>query len=208
MNKRKLSLTVIAVFCLLLLVVNVSAITGSLGNSRMILNLGVGEIKERYLNVINNNDVSVEISLTFAGDLADNLKLKDAANFTLAAGEEKKVYFTIKADEAGTTETKVNVVFTPADGPGIIMPATIIVVASEEGAAPDEEANPDETDAPNGDTNVDVGGEAPDTGQSAFKLSPLIILLILSTVLVIIFILLLVYAKKVNRKKRARRPSA
>ncbi len=211
--KKRTSVLCLVVFLLVLFsIADVSALTGRLGNSRMILRLNPGETAERYLTVENVNDVSIKINLSSSGDLADNLKIRDN-DLSLAPGETKKAYFTIKSDEEGTTETKINVMYTPPEGSGIGLSATIIVIAS--GESTDSSTDNSGTDEPadvNSGFSFNIGKNQPENADSnsSFKLnfSPLVYLLASSIFLIIIFIILVVYANKVKSKKRARRPSA
>jgi len=105
-------------------------ITGSIGNSRMILRLNTGDQIEKSVRVINVNDVSVEINISVTGDLQQDITLKDES-FILGPGEEKKAYFTIDVKESGTTETSINVQFSPVDGKnGVGLSSTVIVIAN------------------------------------------------------------------------------
>jgi hypothetical protein len=207
MKKRNLTLCLAVSLVVLLIVANASALTGRLGNSRMVLRLETGETAERYLSIENVNDVPIKISLAASGDLADNLEIKDN-DFSLEPGESRKAYFTVKADEEGTTETKINVMYTPPEGSGIGLTANIIVIASGESTGSEDNS---ETDNPDTGFSFNPTGN-PSTGgnDSSFKLnfSPVVWLLISSIALVVIFIALLVYANKMKSKKRARRPSA
>jgi len=123
--------------CFLLLIIvgmisSVSAITGSIGNGRMILRPDVGEEVEKYVRVINTNDVGVEIEVFASGDLAEDIEVVDDS-FYLAPGEEKKAYFIIDVKKGGKTESKINIKFTPTDGGnGVGLSSTVIVIAEGE----------------------------------------------------------------------------
>ena len=124
--------------CLLFLVLIItgsfaSAITGSIGNARMILKPEKNEIVERSILVKNVNNISVDINLTVEGDLAEYVDLFEDY-FRLGPGEEKKAGFTIKATESGTTETNINVLFDPIDNSnGVGLTSTIIVIVEDDG---------------------------------------------------------------------------
>ncbi len=122
-------------FCLMivfLIMINfASAITGSIGNARMILRVTEGDTIEKYILVKNVNDVDVNIEISASGDLEENIKILDD-NFTLEAGNERKAYFTIKVKEKGTTETSINIKFSPIEGKnGVGLSSTVIVIAKE-----------------------------------------------------------------------------
>src|SRR4030042_6658057 len=119
---------IIFIFSLLtafILIENVLAITGSIGNAGMIIQATTGEEIEKYVLVKNVNDVPLDINLSASGELAGSVDIKDR-EFTLNAGEEKKAYFTIKALMPGTTETQINIAFTPEDGHGVGLSSTVI----------------------------------------------------------------------------------
>ena len=130
--RKKINFEVYGILSLLLiifLIANVSAITASIGSARIVLYPTTWESVERSILVKNVNDVPVSINISVSGDLAGNVKLNEN-NFRLEAGDEKKVYFTIKADKEGQTETKINIGFNPDVGKGIGLAATVIVIAA------------------------------------------------------------------------------
>jgi ABC-type maltose transport system permease subunit len=225
MNKSTITLTLTAIL-LFSLIANVSAITGRLGNSRMILNLDEGETIERYILIQNHNDVPLTIDLEPVGELADSVELNEES-FVLQPGDEKKAYFTITADKPGTTETKINVRFTPEEGSGVGLSSTIIVVAPGENQNTDDDdgsffdflsgdnSDDDSDDSSDEDPNVniDIGNNPdlePQTSPSVGMSTPMI-LTISTIILVVVFIALLVYASsrsKTKSKKRSGRPRA
>ncbi|MFH1802981.1 MAG: hypothetical protein ABH864_06060 [archaeon] len=208
MKKRLILSALLASFILISIVANVSAITGRLGNSRMVLNLDVGEEARRYVLVQNVNDVAITIELIASGDLIDSINFEDSS-FILQPGEEKKAYFTIKADKAGTTETKVNVMFKPPQGSGVGLSANIIVVTSGES---DEEDNsgqdtedPEDSETDEGGFSFNPSGNAVQNGEPS-TFSPVTLLAISTAILVIIFIILVIYSGRSSKKKRSGRP--
>lgn len=130
MKKRSILAGAFTLLVLISLVRDVSAITGRIGSSRMTLNLDVGEVARRSIVIENVNGVPLTINLSASGDLKDNLILEEPY-FILNPGESKEAEFTIFANESGTTETKINVYFIPAEGSGVGLSATIIVVARD-----------------------------------------------------------------------------
>ena len=128
-----------------------SAITGSIGSAKMILRAKPGEEIGRSILVRNVNDIPVTVTVTPSGTLEDNINF-NTEEFVLAAGKEKKVSFTIFADEVGTTETKINVLFTPEEGNGIGLSSNIIFVASNADAIDDEDEEEDAEDEEDEDT--------------------------------------------------------
>ncbi|MHA2023685.1 MAG: hypothetical protein ACTSWQ_08505 [Candidatus Thorarchaeota archaeon] len=192
-------------FLILSLIANVSAITGSIGNSRMVLRLETGEEIEKYILVKNKNDETLIIDLSPVGDLAENVEIKEDT-FELQPNEEKKAYFTIYADEEGSTETKIDVRFTPEEGNGVGLTSTIIVLASgESGNVPEE--NTDDTEIPGVTFNPSPSTGTEDSDKK-FEITPTMILIISTLVLIAIFFALVMFAKKANGKKGSRRPHA
>jgi len=123
---------VFAFFVLVLIVFSVSsvfAISAAIGNGRMILRGEVGDSVEKYVNVINQNDFDVVINISVSGDLEKYVSLVDES-FILSAGEERKAYFDIEFAKSGTSETKINVQFTPVgDVGGAGLSSSVVVIA-------------------------------------------------------------------------------
>ena len=127
--KLKWTLCLLIIFIFVSSINLVHAITGSIGNARMVLRANTGDEIEKYILVNNVNNISVNIELTKSGDLQDFIEIKDN-NFTLAPGQDRKAYFMINVGKAGTSESKINVKFSPQDkGNGVGLSSTIIVIA-------------------------------------------------------------------------------
>lgn len=202
--KSKTITSAILVFLILANLISVSAITGSIGNARMILHAEQGDEIDKYILVKNVNDVPLDIELSASGDLADYVDIKDE-KFILAAGEEKQAQFTIKVAKAGTTETRINVKFTPiGGGNGVGLSSTIIIIAEENSFWSDLFGNDDEEEEKQNET--DENGVTVTTGKSISdtdkKMSPavtIILIMTLITAAVLIYLLVLLY-KKVNKQ--------
>lgn len=139
-------LTVFLISCM-----SVSAITGKIGNGRMIISLEKGESIEKSVLVINDNNVSVNISLWAVGNLSSRIKLEQT-NFVLKPGEQRKAEFTLSAgNKAGRDEGKINVQFKPIglNESGVGLASQIILNVYDEGKLPSQ--NNSENDA--GDDN-------------------------------------------------------
>ncbi len=206
---------ILSVFLIVFLISNVSAITGSIGGARMILYPLTGENVERSILVKNVNDVPVSINISVTGDLINNVKLNEN-NFRLEAGEERKVYFTIKADKEGQTETKINIGFNPDAGKGIGLVATVVVVASGNDVSSDDsnDGTADSGSNAGADRNNSTGnsssgrvtfgsrggtiGSDPSNSRDKLNISPMTILMISTGVLIVILIILIIIA---GRKK-------
>lgn len=191
----------------------VSALTGSIGNARMIIRGNVGDSIDKYVLVKNVNNESVDIEIEKEGDLAEYVTLKEN-KFRLGPGEDKKAEFTIKIAKEGTTETRLNIKFAPIDGKnGVGLSSTIIVVAEAgDGSVDfeDEETSDDET-------SDDVGSETDSTspidsitqkffGENSQISSNMMsfkgIAISLTLLLVIVFILLSLISKKRSEKEK------
>jgi len=202
---------ILTALLLALLTVNllssVSALTARIGNSRMILRGELNEVFEKSILVQNVNDVLVTIELTPNGDLADSVKLEEES-FILNPGEEKKAYFTIKAEKGGTTETKISVRFVPEEGNSVGLSSTIIIITDSDVKQNNEEnKNIIENSPENQGVNVIFGrssSQDADNNEDS-NISPAIILSLSTIVLIAIFAALLFYHTKLNAKKRVKK---
>jgi len=166
------------------------AITGSIGNARMILRASVGDEIEKYILVKNVNDVPINIELLASGDLEKYITIKDN-NLTLSPGGEKRAYFTIKVGKNGTTESQINIKFTPSEGNGVGLTSTIIVIASGEGEVKE---------------NGDLDNKNNDSGDSNPGKKSIVFILLLATtgiILIIFIVLMLVVSNKNKRTKES-----
>lgn len=188
--------TILILIFALLLTSSAYAITGSIGNARMIVTADRGESIERSVLVKNVNDVPLNISITVSGDLEKNVELDDKS-FVLNANEDKKVYFTIYSDKDGMYTTKINVQFTPSSGNGVGLSSTIILKV---GTGTGNDANPDNpvNDSSNNSNPNNTNNPSP----KAFDYR---ILLIASPVVLIIALIVLIFAVKLKQKKSSRR---
>ena len=171
----------VIVIVLLLMIVPTSAkITGSIGNARMVLKIPAGESMDKCILVKNVNDADVEIQLIPAGELTDSIVLKES-QFTVAAGTEKNACFTITALQEGTTETKINVMFSPVGGGnGVGLSSTIIVISEKKPSILES-----------------VFGNADDkTDESNSSISGILLLSLLITIILIVLLMILVFSSR------------
>lgn len=181
----------------------VSAITGSIGNARMILRVDEGDFLEKTILVKNVNDVAVDIELFAGGDLEENIGVIDD-KFTLQSGEEKRARITIDVVKGGVTTSQINVKFTPTDGGnGVGLVSTIIIQAEEDsfwdwGGDDGDDDGVDDTVGDNDDiiTGDVVGGIDNGDGKSSGGVFAIVLIIVL---LVLIVILLYVYSRKKKR---------
>ncbi len=196
---------IIPILALILLVVfmhSALALTGSMGNSRMVLRLEKGETVEKYILVKNVNDESIIVNLSVSGDLADYVKLKEDS-FILEPGTEKEARFTIKAAKSGTTETKILVLFSPIEkGNGVGLASTVIVITDGDSDNSDE-ADEDESNNTGFSFNPKIPGII-EPGKE-FSLSPMVILSISTILLAAVLVALSLYLKKMKNRKKVRR---
>ena len=186
---------------MLFLVVNgvlVSAITGSMGNAKMILypevNGWTNTVIEKTILTKNVNNVSINVTLQLDQNATKFIELIDKS-YILAPGENKTAQFEVKVKKEGTYQGKINVFFSPADGkgPGVVLSSVVTVIAKK---------NQDYTDMPN--TNDSNTGDVISDNENGGQGIPRLFLFwgIGTAVLVIILLLLLyVWNKKRNKNK-------
>ena len=178
-----------------------AAITGTIGNARMVLYPKVGffgtTITKEIL-VQNINDQAINIRLEASENISKIIQIVDK-EFTLQAGEEKNASFKIKLKKPGDYEGKITVFFEPpgGKGAGIALSSTIIIHATGNDATGNEEN--DTSNVEENDTSNQTNGE---NSNNSSGLSPIIFLVFTPIVLAIVLIFLLIKLKK--RKKRVR----
>jgi len=191
MKKAKIIVPVFLLVLMLGFIGSVCAITGSIGNARMILRADAGDTIEKSILVKNVNNVPVDVELFASGDLADGIDIIDN-NFRLGVGEDKKAHFTIKVKKAGTTESKVNVQFAPIDeGNGVGLSSTIIVIAEKGPGFFEELFGEDE------EPDVSIG-EDPVNKQEDVSASSKVMKVSLSvtSIVLLLFVILLIIASQ------------
>jgi hypothetical protein len=193
---RKAIYALLSLVLIIFLINSVFAITASIGNARMILRAKTGDIIEKTILVRNINDEPVRIQAKISGDLEKYITIKEN-NFTLVAGEEKDMPFTIKVAKEGTTETKINIQFSPLGKEGGVGLSSTIIVIAEKGNGT---FDPNDVDIPVSDEDSNlttiknpVTGNATNISMKAVAISSTIIL-------GVVFIILLVLAKKSTKK--------
>lgn len=211
---------VLLVMVVLLCASFASAITGSIGNARMILReidgrkIEVGDVVERTVLVKNVNNVSVDIGLFASGDLAEDTTIVDDS-FTLGVGEEKKALFRITVTEAGTTETNINVKFTPEEGSGVGLTSTVIIIAKDNSFWSDIFGSDDEDDDGGNGNGIDNNGltgnvaldidDKPAAGAGVYLIIGMFFVFL---ILLIVLLLLMIKNKQrgaIKPKKRVKR---
>ena len=181
----------------LLAISSVSALTGSIGNAKMILypevNGWTTTTIEKSILVKNVNDEAIKITLQTDEEGSEFLELIDT-EFTLEPDTEKKAQFLVKVKKVGTYNGKINVFFSPLDekGPGVVLSSDIIVIAKKDQGyeEPEEEEETEE------DVNVITGGAV----GTEDKPDKSLIFLIVTGVVLLIALASLIFLMK-NKKK-------
>ncbi|MCX6748653.1 MAG: hypothetical protein NT076_03535 [Candidatus Pacearchaeota archaeon] len=184
-----------------------SAITGSIGNARMILYPEVGfwgTTIEKTILVKNVNNVSVNVSLEAANETFAKMVTILDSDFVLLSGENKNARFEINIKKVGDYEGKINVFFKPTEGKGsgVVLSSTIIIYATENGASDgttdSSEENTSQSSSDNKNSTA-TGQNLQDAKKVNFN--PLYLIAIFPIILIIILIFMLT---KFNRKKKRR----
>lgn len=197
--------TLIFAFVIVFLVSNgilVSALTGSIGNAKMVLypevNGWTNTVIEKTIQINNVNEVPVNITLKLDENASEFIELIDKS-FILEAGESRKAQIEVKVKKEGKYEGRVNIFFSPVEGKdaGVVLSSTIVVIAKKDTGYEEEEEEPIEEEE-----EID-----PEEEQEKTEPSKLIKMWGLSTLilLVILLILLYIWGKKRNQSKRRKK---
>jgi hypothetical protein len=201
----KMKRSLVFTFAILLLITSgalVSAITGSMGNSRMILYPDVNGITntvlEKTILVKNVNDVPINITLNPDVNATKFINVIDKT-FILQPGEEKKAQFEVKVKKVGTYQGAINVFFRPANGTegGVVLSSTIIVIARKN---QEDYTDNGSTDTTNNNTN-NAGNATSANGNSGEGLPKVVMI---GGIIIIFFILVLLILLYILNKKRGR----
>ncbi|MCX6750855.1 MAG: hypothetical protein NTZ83_05335, partial [Candidatus Pacearchaeota archaeon] len=144
MKMKKILILAFAILFLISGSVLVSALTGSIGNAKMVLypevNGWTNTVIEKTIAVYNVNDVPVNITLKTDANATEFVELIDES-FILEPGEEKEAQIEIKVRKVGRYEGRVNVFFSPIEGKdaGVVLSSTIIVFAKKNQVYEEEE---------------------------------------------------------------------
>lgn len=206
----KMKRSLVFTFAILFLLANsvlVSAITGSMGNARMILypevNGWTNTVIEKSISITNVNDMPINITLALDSNATKFIELIDET-FILQPEENKAAQFEIRVKKEGRYDGKINVFFRPVNGTegGVVLSSTIIVIAKKDQGY--EEDNTDTDTNPDTDNTgeVDLGGE-----EKKPVLSNLVKFWGASTLVLLLILLALLYilSKKRGRSKRKKK---
>ena len=204
------------IFLVILSISVASAITASIGNSRMVLYSNPGESVEKYILVKNVNDVDVTIELIPTGDLQDYITVKEN-NFTISAGDEKNAYFTIESPVAGQSESKMVVKFSAENESSVGLSSTIIIFAGNSSekinitdiradksgfslsslinlVKSDSKPSSEESNSSNTTKKSDTIDKKP------ISISPLLLMTMSTSILLVILIILLIISTKPKKR--------
>ena len=197
-QKNKVRIFAGVLFIVILLSISsISALNAKIGNGKVELYAKVGDVIEKSVKVINDNNVTVNIELIGDGDLKDQIKFKKA-NFTLAPKEEMDAGYSLKIIKEGKTTSYVNVKFTAVgEKNGIILPASVIIFAQKNnGTTTDNNGLFDWFKPANNtnDNNSTDGGVNNPTKLSLFAIG----LVVTAIIFVILLVVLYIYSKNQN----------
>ena len=196
---------------ILLSISSVSAITGRMGNAKMILYPEVNgwtyTTIDRTIYTENVNDVAINITLRLSDGAEDYISLIDES-YILQPGENKKAAFQVRVKKVGTYEGKILVFFASTEqghGPGVVLNSEVIVIAKKDQDYQEfkEDENPSDEEEGNETLGSGITGGAIGDSVGSMK-----VLLASSTIVLFIVLLSLVYfankkglLKKKNEKK-------
>jgi hypothetical protein len=207
----KMKRSLVFTFAILLLITSValvSAVTGSMGNARMILYPDVNGITNTVLDktiLVNNvNTVPLNITLVPDANASKFINVIDKS-FILQPGESKKAQFEVKVRKVGSYIGQINVFFKPlnASQGGVVLSSTVIVYAAKNSGYTDNGSDTtNNNNNNNSNTNsTNIGGNT-STGLS----KPVIVFGISTIVLLLILLILLgIWSKKRNKSKRKKK---
>jgi len=178
----------------------VSAITGAIGNAKMVLypEVGIGGVTiERTILVKNVNNVSVNITVEPSENLEGIVKVLDN-EFVLGPNQDKKARIQIKVRKVEDVEGTVDVFFNPVteEGAGVALSSTIIIRPSKKGIWDNNDIG-DEVDK-----NISLGNIF--NIEDGNKNASIVLLLVSSlglTIVLIYFIYILNKRTQLNPKK-------
>ena len=204
---KRLSIVIAILFILLMINAGFSsAITGAMGNARMILypevNGLTNTIIEKSILTKNVNDVPINITLKLDKEGEKFLELIDKS-FILEPHTEKKAQFIVKVKDEGDYKGKINVFFSPLEDQktGVALSSEIIVIAKKDQKS--NGANEDNFNFEDENTKVITGDVV--NGKNEGKKSPVLDLWLLIGavfVLLLILVFLIIVLSKKGEKRR------
>jgi len=207
--KTTLVITLTVMF--FLLIQSVSALTATIGNSKMILYPESDEEITRSILVKNVNDVPVTITFNVDPETTNVVKLEEET-FSLLPGEEKKAFFTIRATTPKTESTRIQVQFSSEEDKNTVGLASTVSLNPESNNEDDFAPKPEEktsffsnlfnSDEPPVEEEEEtpepdvMTGSAVKTDDTQLIISPILILTLTTIILAVVLAALFVYAKR------------
>lgn len=205
---KRLSLMVGILFILLISIGFSSAITGAMGNARMVLypevNGWTNTIIEKSILVNNVNNESINITLQLSEEAAKFIELIDKS-FILEPHTEQQANFLVKVRKEGTYTGKINVFFSPIGEKkaGVALSSEIIVIAKKNQGYEEVEETIEEDDTNATGEVVDKEDKNPFSGTWIFFGSTFVLLLIFIGLMFLLSKKGEKRRKKLNARKKA-----
>jgi hypothetical protein len=206
MTNGKKRFVLASVLIVLLLLNLTSALTGSIGNAKMVLypevNGWLTTTIEKSILVKNVNEEYINIKLEVDAEGNNFLELIDE-EFILAPGEEKKAQFLVKVRNEGTYNGRINVFFSPIEGksPGVVLSSNIIVIAKKDSGY--EESEEEENDNEINESVSVITGGAVGVGDKSGELRIPLLLGVSSLVLLAVLAILIFMMNKSKKRKKS-----
>lgn len=165
----------------------VSAITGNIGNGKMVLYPEVNgkdfTVIEKTILVKNENNFTINVSLKTGNNFLEILDKE----LTIEQGDEINARFLVKVKYVETYDGAINVFFKVAEGKGagVALTSEIVVIPKK---------SADYVEKSNGITGNIIGGES----------KGLILLVISTIVLLVVLAILVAYLKRRKNKRRVK----
>jgi len=206
---KKLSVVIAVLFLLVMSVGFSSAITGAMGNAKMVLypevNGLTNTVIEKSILIKNVNNESINITLQLDSDGEKFLELVDKS-FILEPYAEKAAQFIVKVKNEGNYNAKINVFFSSLENKktGVALSSEITVIAKkDQGYIESSDDNVNTEEDGNTITTGDVTGKEKKSILSGFGL-----LISLSFALMLILVVLMIALLKKNGEKRRKKVNA
>ncbi len=215
MNKSKSCIFLVVIIFLLCNIFLVSALTGAIGNSKMVLYPDVNGITSTKITksilIKNNNPVPVNITLKLDDNSTKFITLAEES-FIMQPNTEKKAEFVVSVKKEGTYDGKIAVFFKSAEEgskePGVALSANIVVIAKKDNGYTDTGSDePDATEQNStsvGNILKDLFKDDKDVKENESPINGKNIIIFSSLILTLILIIFLVILIKRGKKKRGK----
>ncbi|MBS3094466.1 hypothetical protein J4474_02275 [Candidatus Pacearchaeota archaeon] len=206
-NFQKSSFVFVAFAIIILSLNSVSAITGSIGNARMVLypevNGWFSTTIEKSILVKNVNDEEIKITLEADEEGKEFLEVIDT-EFILQPGDEKKAQFIVKVKKEGTYEGRINVFFSPIDGKGagVALSSTITVIAKKDQGYEESEEDEENLEEEDEELIDSITGEVIEDNKNSFSKGQLFLALSTTLLLIILIVLMAIMKNKKRDSKK------